>query len=537
MKRYSDTNVNVVGAGLAGLSASLELARDGIHVNLISAQPSERAQSVLAEGGMNASMNTMGDDDSPEDHYQDTLKGGAFIGEEDSIRGFTDTAPSIIEELIKLGVPFNNENGRLIQRYFGGQKKRRTAFSRSSTGKIVMSALIDAVRLYEAEGLVRRFPHHEFEKLVTDDDGCAGVVVRDLYSRDAFGLKGPVIVATGGMNSLFPAMTTGTTTNTGDVTAYLYSEGVRLSNLEFIQFHPTTSRIVGKLCLISEAARGEGGRLMVIRDGKPWYFMEEKYPELGNLMPRDITAREIVINSEDGTAFLDMTGLSDEVWTKKLSDLRARLIDLLGCDQKTEYVRISPGIHYFMGGIYVDRDHKTSLDGLYAAGECACRYHGANRLGGNSMIGAVYGGRVAAQSLIGMIEGSSCFCEAEPVDIPYEYTNFTAPSSVTGPLTSAVGIIRDGEKMTDALNTLMNADVSSLTVKDRRRLLLAQAILTSAIGRRESRGSHYRTDYPERDDVNFGGKSIVSCENGGHVLRFVPSGPAGESMKEAGCGI
>ena len=180
MKRYSDTNVNVVGAGLAGLSAALELARAGIHVNLISAQPSERAQSVLAEGGMNASMNTMGDDDSPEDHYQDTLKGGAFIGEEDSIRGFTDTAPSIIEELIKLGVPFNNENGRLIQRYFGGQKKRRTAFSRSSTGKIVMSALIDAVRLYEAEGLVRRFPHHEFEKLITDDDGCAGVVVRVL---------------------------------------------------------------------------------------------------------------------------------------------------------------------------------------------------------------------------------------------------------------------------------------------------------------------------------------------------------------------
>lgn len=511
--------VNIIGAGLAGLSAALELSREGISVNLISAQPSERAQSVMAEGGINAAMNTMGDDDTIREHFEDTLKGGAYIGEVESIEEMTSSAPFIVEDLIKLGVPFNNDNGRLVLRYFGGQKKRRTAFSRSSTGKLIMSAMIDAVRQYEVKGLVNRFPHHTFEALDIKDNGCRGVLIRDNYSLKAFKLNGPVILATGGMNSLFPGLTTGTTINTGDVTSYLYSEGIPLSNLEFIQFHPTTSGIEGKRCLISEAARGEGGRLMILRDGKPWYFMEEKYPELGNLMPRDITSREIVMNSSDGTAYIDMTALPSSTWENKLSDMREQMISLLGIDPVKDYVHISPGIHYFMGGIYVDKDHKTTVDGLYAAGECACRYHGGNRLGGNSMLGALYGGKTAAINIVksGFSAESGDIVD---IDIPYEYTDFAAPSCVTSPLISAVGIIRDGDTMENALMTLDQVDPSSFTEVDKRRLLLAKAILVSAISRKESRGAHYRTDYPEKDDANFKAKSVITYKDGRHELKY-----------------
>ena len=503
--------VNIIGAGLAGLSSALTLARKGVHVNLVSPMPSERAQSVMAEGGINAAMN---ENDTTREHYEDTLKGGAFIGEERSIEGLTNAAPSIVEELIKLGVPFNNENGKITLRFFGGQKKNRTAYSRSSTGKIVMSAMIEAVRKYEAEGLVTRFPHHVFELLDIGDNGCKGVIIRDLYSLKAFRLNGPVIIATGGMNSLFPGLTTGTTVNTGDVTAYLYSIGVPLSNLEFIQYHPTTASIEGKRCLISEAARGEGGRLMILKGGNPWYFMEEKYPELGNLMPRDITAREIILNSEEGFAYLDMTALPSDTWENKLSDMREEIISLLGTDPVKDYVKISPGIHYFMGGIYVNEDHGTSMDGLYAAGECACRYHGANRLGGNSMLGAIYGGRIAASNI------SYDEDLISEVDQPYEYINFHAPSAITEPLVSAVGIIRDGRTMQKSLDTLMNIDTVDFKTGDKRRLLLAQAILTCALSREESRGSHYRTDFPEKNDEKFKAKSVITYSGNKHNLSY-----------------
>ena len=510
--------VNIIGAGLAGLSAALELSRMGISSNLISSQPSERAQSVMAEGGINAAMDTMGESDSVQAHFEDTVKGGVYIGEEDSIRGLTQNAPAIVKELIALGVPFDNDNGRLIQRNFGGQKKKRTAYAQSSTGKLIMSALIDEIRKHEANGLVKRFSHHGFESVVTDDSSCCGVIIRDLFTLKAYELKGPVIVAAGGMNSLFPGLTTGSVANTGDVTAYLYSIGVKLSNLEFIQYHPTTAAIEGKRFLITEAARGEGGRLFVMEDGKQRFFMEEKYPELGNLMPRDITAREIA-SQKGGSCLLDMTHIDKSVWNNKLADLRGHVKHYLGVDPASEYIKVAPGIHYFMGGLYVDRYHKTSMDGLYAAGESACRYHGANRLGGNSMLGALYGGRTAASSASEkLLSGPSD--DIREVGIPYEYTDFSVPQSVAEPLARACAITRNEETMTDALRELEELDPSAFTLKDRNRLLLSEAILTSAAGRRESRGAHYRTDYPERDDTNFACRSVIAYDNGHHCLEF-----------------
>ena len=192
-------------------------------------------------------------------------------------------------------------------------------------------------------------------------------------------------MATGGMNGLFEEMTTGSMLNTSDAAAIALERGVELANLEFIQYHPTTIAIQGKRMLISEAARGEGGRLYVKRRGYKWYFMEEKYPELKNLMPRDVVSAEMVkVTSRaecDDQVFLDMTEIPEMIWNTRLSDLREQCINYLNIDPVSQPVPVSPGIHYFMGGVRVDEEHRTSLANCYAAGECACQYHGANRLG------------------------------------------------------------------------------------------------------------------------------------------------------------
>lgn len=286
--------INIIGAGLAGLSAAITLAENGVKSNLISSMQSERAQSVMAEGGINACLNTMGEGDKIEYHYEDTMRGGVDLADKKSVRGLCENAPEIVKEFYKLGVPFQtNENG-IVQRNFGGQKKKRTAFVKSSTGKMLMTALIDAVRRYEVEGVIRRYPHHVLQQLHIRDNKCQGVTVYDTHTGESISFCGSVILASGGMNGLFSGRTTGTTQNTADVTAICLENGVELANLEFIQYHPTTISISGKRLLISEAARGEGGRLFVVKNGAPWYFMEEKYPELKNLMPRDVVSAEMV---------------------------------------------------------------------------------------------------------------------------------------------------------------------------------------------------------------------------------------------------
>lgn len=512
----SKININIIGAGLSGLSAAIRLARKGLPCRLISVQPSERAQSVMAEGGINAALDTMGENDEPLNHYNDTLKGGVYLADENAVYNLTFHAPETVEWLCTLGVPFNMKNGRLVLRNFGGQKKKRTAYSKSSTGKILMSALIDETRKYEERGLIRRYPHHRFEELVIEEGRCAGVKVTDLYTGSIGTLYGAVLLCSGGLGGLFPELTTGTAVNTGDVTAAVFAQGVELANLEFIQYHPTTAVIPGKRCLISEAARGEGGRLFIYRDGEPYYFMEDLYPELGNLMPRDVVSREMAKTGEQ--VYLDMTHLPEENW-ERISDLREECIRLLGADPKTDYVKVAPGIHFFMGGIYVDEHHRTSLKGLWASGECACQYHGANRLGGNSMLGAVYGGLTAA-------EGAARYAEDLPFREP-EWTDggesrllydYGVEEDIAGILREALGIFREEESLKKALEELEKKDRKEMSRTRRRRYDLARAAVMCALNRRESRGAHTRSDYPDRDDESYGKTSVVRLEDGEILL-------------------
>ena len=506
--------INIIGAGLAGLSAALTLARMDIPCRLISPMPSERAQSVMAEGGINASLDTMGENDSPEEHFKDTMKGGVYLADPNAVWNLCSNAPETVEMLCSLGAALRMKDGKPVLRNFGGQKKKRTAYAKSSTGKILMTALIDAVRKYEAEGLIKRYSHHRLNSLDISDGVCRGVTVLDLHTKKLIRMSGSVILASGGMNSLFPGLTTGSTVNAGDVTAIAFTKGAEIANPEFIQYHPTTFPITGKRCLVSEAARGEGGRLFVMRNGKPWYFMEEKYPELGNLMPRDVISREIELVKAakdcDHHVYLDMTGLDSLVWSEKLSDLREECIRFLGIDPALRPVEVSPGIHYYMGGINVDEKHRTNISKLYAAGECACQYHGANRLGGNSMLGAVFGGYTAActaasetdENNTGMEELSQRESEImQPVGVPEKAAEI---------LRDSLGIFRSGEALEAAAEKMQKLIDIEKDELQKRRMILGRAVLLAALNRKESRGAHTRTDYPEKDDVNFRRTTVVT---------------------------
>ena len=570
--------VNIVGAGLAGLSAALTLAKQHQPCRLISVQASGRAQSVLAEGGINGALNNMGEGDSILLHEEDTCLAGCQIADEEAVRGLTGHAPAIIQMLADLGVPFNRQDGKILQRSFGGQRKKRTAFAKSSTGKMIMHALIDEVRKYEVLGLIRRYPHHLFVDLVIrevipeqaqsrnpehvqqvqsrnsehvqqvqsrisehleqarrgelKERVCCGLLIRDVYTGEETRFTGPVLMACGGMNGLFPSRTTGTLINSGNAAAKLFAKGVRFSNLEMIQYHPTTIAIAGKRLLISEAARGEGGRLFVRRAGEPWYFMEEKYPEFGNLMPRDVVSREMYFVTHESDCepqvYLDMRGISKEIFQKRLSDLRAELLHYGKPDPEKEPIPVEQGIHYFMGGIDVDVFHQTNLRFLYAAGECCSQYHGANRLGGNSMLGALYGGQVAAKTILKEGESSSPYApeavaflhaHEESASRPTEYaakddTSSTDPegsryeeetpqitAKMASPLYESLGIIREEKSMRRALEGLsLLLQEEGLTETDRNRIMLGEAILRSALFRKESRGAHFRSDFPERDE-------------------------------------
>lgn len=501
-----ERGVNVVGAGLAGLSAAIALAEKKVKVNLISAQPSERAQSVLAEGGINAALDTMGENDTVREHMEDTLRGGRYLEREEDVRRLVERAPDVVRRLSELGAPFQWKNGTFVLRAFGGQKKRRTAYAKSSTGKILMTALTDEARKYEASGMIKRYPHHELVDFSIENGALQAVIVRDAYSGDTIAFHGVTILCTGGLNGFFEGLTTGTIPNTGDAAARAFVSGVEMSDLEFIQYHPTTVQITGKRMLISEAARGEGGRLFVHKDGKKYFFMEEKYPELGNLMPRDVVSREMYALTEReklSPVYLDMTGLAEDVWREKLSDMKEEILSYLHVDPSKEPVPVSPGIHFFMGGVRVNGRHETNIKNLFAAGECAAIYHGANRLGGNSMLGAIVGGETAA----GYAAERDVPCYAEKRETTCVFSRPTARAELRNVLKKAMGIYRSEESLLAGVRETQRLTEEGTEI-DRARAMLAKAMILSALERRESRGAHQREDHPEERE-EFARKSVA----------------------------
>ena len=530
--------VLIIGSGLSGLSCAIGLAEKGIASVVVSPYPSERSQSVMAAGGINAAL---GEDDSPEKHAEDTLKSGCNIAAEKAVLGLCSAAPEIVGYLERLGVVFTrDENGELALRAFGGQSRKRTAYAGASTGKQIMSVLIREARKYEAAEVITRLLGRQFCSALIKDGVCYGAL---LYNEKTCQTEAvyadAVVVATGGQNLLF-GKTTGSTQCDGYVAAKLYEQGAKLKNLEFIQYHPTTIETPHKRMLISEAARGEGGRLYYLENDRRVYFMEERYGERGNLMPRDIVSK--CIYDAPSEVYLDVSFLGIKLIRSRLLEVAEVCEKYAGIDITRESIPVYPSVHFFMGGIAVDGEHKTSIDRLYAIGECASRYHGANRLGGNSLLAAIYGGKVAAKA----IDASAC-AEAIPDFSGYiaEQTAMISKILASNSRFSAVhvrkeiarlmndclGITRTAEKLNEGIDSvdyylsisdklMFDSDVSpyvGYSIKPM--LLLARAILTCALARKETRGAHIREDCPERK-AEYELCSVCAYQSGKHTVSF-----------------
>ncbi|MHC1722783.1 MAG: FAD-dependent oxidoreductase [Aminipila sp.] len=551
----------IIGNGLAGLSAAITAAELGAKVTLVSQNPPERSQSVMAAGGINASLNTKGEDDSKQQHYADTLKSGCGLADSEAVLDMVNAAPDIIKQLSRIGVIFSRDNnGNINLRYFGGQKKMRTVFSNSGIGKQLMCGLAQETRKLSVKGNITLKENYKFLSIIIDEGICLGGVFADNITGKLTAITGDaVILATGGMNGIF-GDTTGSLLSDGSATAAVFRQGAKLGNCEMIQYHPTTVKTNSKCMLISEAARGEGGRLFTYKENEKWYFMEEWFPSDGNLAPRDIVSKSIYRVCNDlnlgifgkNQVYLDISFLPKEKILTELKEIYDLCKTYLKIDPSKEYIPVYPGIHYFMGGIYVDKEHQSSIEGLYAAGECACQYHGANRLGGNSTLGAIYGGMVAGKSAISYVslaeKNTNVVVSAEKIkrrlicaeseiikketEIAKYKTGEIPPTEILKELrtimNNSMGIERNEVQLINGLRKLnvlatraKDMGAGELTVTEpvvvENMLYIAKALLLSAIERKESRGAHIRKDYPKKDDSQYKKTTVASYFEDGTI--------------------
>ncbi|MGG4491830.1 succinate dehydrogenase flavoprotein subunit [Metabacillus idriensis] len=544
----SKGRIIVVGGGLAGLMATIKAAETGVHVDLFSLVPVKRSHSVCAQGGINGAVNTKGEGDSPWEHFDDTVYGGDFLANQPPVKAMCEAAPSIIHLLDRMGVMFNRTpEGLLDFRRFGGTQHHRTAFAGATTGQQLLYALDEQVRRYEVAGLVTKYEGWEFLGAVVDDDGvCRGITGQDLTTMEMKAFRSDaVIMATGGPGIIF-GKSTNSVINTGSAASIVYQQGVHYANGEFIQIHPTAIPGDDKLRLMSESARGEGGRVWTYKDGKPWYFLEEKYPAYGNLVPRDIATREIFdvcvsqklgINGEN-MVYLDLSHKDPKELDIKLGGIIEIYEKFMGDDPRKLPMKIFPAVHYSMGGLWVDYDQMTNIPGLFAAGECDYSMHGANRLGANSLLSAIYGGMVAGPKAVEYVSGldvsaedlSSSLFDGHVKQEEEKWQNIMNLNGTENAyvlhkelgewMTDNVTVVRyndkllkTDEKIQELLERYENININdtakwsnqgaTFTRQLQNMLQMSRVVTLGAYNRNESRGAHYKPDFPERNDEEF----------------------------------
>ncbi|WP_077621316.1 succinate dehydrogenase flavoprotein subunit [Sediminibacillus massiliensis] len=544
----SNGKVVVVGGGLAGLMATIKAAEAGVPVDLLSIVPVKRSHSVCAQGGINGAVNTKGEGDSPWEHFDDTVYGGDFLANQPPVKAMCEAAPSIIHMLDRMGVMFNRTpEGLLDFRRFGGTQHHRTAYAGATTGQQLLYALDEQVRRYEVEGLVTKYEGWEFISAIIDEEGIGrGIITQNIQSHEIKAIRADaVILATGGPGIIF-GKSTNSVINTGSAAGALYLQGAIYANGEFIQIHPTAIPGDDKLRLMSESARGEGGRVWTYKDGEPWYFLEEKYPAYGNLVPRDIATREIFdvcvnqklgINGEN-MVYLDLSHKDPKELDVKLGGIIEIYEKFVGEDPRKVPMKIFPAVHYSMGGLWVDYDQMTNIPGIFAAGECDYSQHGGNRLGANSLLSSIYGGMVAGPNAIKYIDGLDK--KAEDLSsglfdqkLKEEQENFENLMKMDGTdnayqihkelgewMTDNVTVVRDNEKLkkTDEKIKELLERWDNININDTSRwsnqgvmftrqlknmLQLARVITIGALNRNESRGAHYKPEFPERNDEEW----------------------------------
>lgn len=569
--------IAVVGGGLAGLAATMKIAESGYAVDLFSVVPVKRSHSVCAQGGINGAVNTKGEGDSTWLHFDDTIYGGDFLADQPPAKAMCEMAPSIIYLFDRMGVPFSRTNEGLLDfRRFGGTKHHRTAFAGASTGQQLLYALDEQVRRYEVAGKVKKYEHWEMLSLVLDDHQvCRGLIAMDLQSLELRAFPADaVIIATGGPGLIF-GKSTNSMVCTGSAVSACYQQGARYANGEFIQVHPTSIPGEDKLRLMSESARGEGGRVWVPRtkgdtrtpssipERERWYFLEEKYPAYGNLVPRDIATREIFQVCIDGMGiggqnqvYLDLTHIPADVLDRKLGAILEIYEMFVGDDPRHVPMRIFPGVHYSMGGLWVDFNQRTNIPGLLAAGECDFSIHGANRLGANSLVSCVYGGFIAAPAAMEYAknverngaDGSALYdrelkLQQEINDRLIKQSGnenqYIIHNEMGKWMTDNVTVVRYNDKLkaTDEKLLELMDRYKRISINDSNlwatmalpharhlanMLEVARVITLGALNRNESRGAHYKPDFPNRDDENFLKTTIAEYSGEGPVLSYAP---------------
>ncbi len=620
----SERRVIVVGGGLAGLAAAIRIAESGVGVDLFSMCPVKRSHSVCAQGGINACNDIARQQGYSEyQHFDETLLGGDFLADQAPVLEMTNFAPRVIDLLDRMGVPFNRTSeGFRDLRLFGGSLFKRTHFAGATTGQQLLYALDEQTRRWASEGRISMYEFWEFlAPVVVDEDDpafgnqvddarrCVGIVAQDMRTMQIRAFRADaVVMATGGCGLIF-GKSTNSVICTGGAASRCFQAGAWYANGEMIQVHPTAIPGADKCRLMSESARGEGGRVWVPRkkgDARPpdqipeeerWYFLEEKYPKYGNLVPRDIATREIFHVCVDlgmgidgqNQVYLDLTHMDPDYLTRKLGGILEIYEKFVGDDPRRVPMKIFPAVHYSMGGLWTQYtkgsydpsaphgEHKpgdtppvdtkigrgmaygapnnmmTNISGLYAFGEVNFAYHGATRLGANALLSCIFDGLYNGMSVanaVGSVARSSVDYEqsifdaavareeartdalvrdAAPGDIEARINPYTIGRELGEEMTAASTVVKTGPRLEQAMQKLHElaercekmrlndaAAWSNRTLSYARSLcdmvLLAKVIVKGGILREESRGSHYRTDFPERNDDRFL-KTTIACFN------------------------
>lgn len=566
----SQQRVLIVGGGLAGLAATMKLAESGIDVDLMSLTPVKRSHSVCAQGGINSvndSTRQLGDNEWL--HFDDTVYGGDFLQHQPPVKEMADWAPRIINLMDRLGVPFNRtQEGFRDQRRFGGTLFKRTSFAGATTGQQLLYALDEQVRRWESKGRVTKYEGWDFLGPIIDENGrCRGAVAQNLVTMEIRSFPADAVAMAVGGCGLIYGRSTMSMACTGAAASRAFQAGAKYANGEFIQVHPTAIPGADKCRLMSESARGEGGRVWVPRKphdsrapenipaGERYYFLEERYPEYGNLVPRDIATREIFnvcvneglsVETEKQCVYLDLTHISRAELDRKLGGILHIYEKFQGVDPRENPMKIFPAVHYSMGGLWADyertaegglvpgspRNQQTNIPGLYAIGECDYQYHGANRLGANSLLSCIFSGLFAAPCIENMISSLEDSASDEKYDQllrgqraikQMEHDKLlTRDGGRENPyvlhqqlgdiMTKAATVVRDNGQLRNALSTVneLCEKVENCSLSDtgnwtnqnvvftkslRDMFPLAKTLLQGALARDECRGAHYKPEF------------------------------------------